>query len=196
MRLALFDFDNTITNRDSFADFIKFAAGSVHFYIGVVLIIPVVLLFLFRLMRAGTTKEMMTAYFFGGWEVGEFQEVASRYSRERIPHIVRDVAMEKIRWHKEQGHDIAVVSASLEPWLKGWCDDQGIELIATKLRMDNGWITGRFSGRTCSGKEKVRRIKECYDLSRYDYIYAYGDNHGDRPMLEMADEKYYRWRRI
>jgi phosphoserine phosphatase len=62
--------------------------------------------------------------------------------------------------------------------------------------MDGGMITGRFLTRSCSGKEKARRVRERYDLSRYEYVYAYGDNAGDRAMLDLADEKYYRWRRV
>ncbi|MBP1732847.1 MAG: HAD-superfamily hydrolase, subfamily (PSPase-like) family protein, partial [Deltaproteobacteria bacterium] len=40
------------------------------------------------------------------------------------------------------------------------------------------------------------RIEEQYDLKSFDHIYAYGDTPGDKAMLELADEKYYRWKRI
>jgi phosphoserine phosphatase len=48
----------------------------------------------------------------------------------------------------------------------------------------------------CSGGEKVRRIRERYDLTQYPIIYAYGDTDEDREMLELAHEKYYRWEKI
>jgi phosphatidylglycerophosphatase C len=64
------------------------------------------------------------------------------------------------------------------------------------LEVKGGRITGRFLTKNCSGREKVRRIKEQYDLALFDRIYAYGDNPADRPMLGLAHERYYRWQRI
>jgi phosphatidylglycerophosphatase C len=60
----------------------------------------------------------------------------------------------------------------------------------------DGRVTGRFLTKNCSGKEKVRRIAERYDLESFDHIYAYGDTPGDKAMLDLADEKHYRWKRI
>jgi phosphoserine phosphatase len=57
-------------------------------------------------------------------------------------------------------------------------------------------VTGRFLTRNCSGKEKVRRIEEQYDVKSFGYIYAYGDTPGDKAMLDLANERYYRWKRI
>ena len=39
--------------------------------------------------------------------------------------------------------------------------------------------------------EKVRRVKERYNLDDYDHIYAYGDSRGDKELLELADEGFY-----
>lgn len=196
MALALFDFDLTITSRDSFADFIKYMMGPARFYLGVVCLIPVVILFLMGFIRASRTKELMSMFFFHGKPAAWFAEVASRYSRERLPEIVRKTALERLAWHKERGDTIVVVTGSMDVWLRGWCASQGVDLIATRLEVKDGRITGRFVGRNCSGREKVRRIKEHYDLAGYDYIYAYGDNGADRAMLAIADEAYYRWRRM
>ncbi len=68
----------------------------------------------------------------------------------------------------------------------------GIHCIATKLEVKNYKITGNYSGNNCSGQEKVRRIKENFNLSDFDLIIAYGDSRGDREMLELADNKNYK----
>jgi phosphoserine phosphatase len=80
--------------------------------------------------------------------------------------------------------------------LADWCTTCDVDLIATKLEIRNGRVTGRFLTRSCSGKEKVRRIEERYDVKSYDYIYAYGDTQGDKAMLDIANEKYYKWKRV
>jgi phosphatidylglycerophosphatase C len=196
LALALFDFDGTISFRDSFGDFIRYAVGPLRFWLGIVCLVPVVGAFLFGIIRAWRAKELMAIYFFRGWDAEEFKRLADEYSRQRLPRIVRPVALERITAHKRAGDTVVVVTASIDHWLQAWCEAQGIDLIATRLEVRKGRITGRFSTRNCSGQEKVRRIEERYDLTKFDRIYAYGDNPADRPMLRLAHEKYYRWRRV
>ncbi len=196
MALALFDFDGTITCRDSFAGFIKYLVGKIGFYAGVACLIPVVTGFFLGFIRAWRAKELMSVFFFHGRDARKFGEAASRYSLQELPRIVRGNAMERIRWHQQRGDTVVVVSASIDSWLKGWCEIHCVDLIATELEVTKGRISGRFLTRNCSGREKVRRIAERYDLSDFDYIYAYGDSPGDRPMLALANERYYRWKRV
>ncbi len=196
MALALFDFDGTITYKDSFGDFIIYAVGRRKFITGALLLSPMLLGYASGFIANWRAKELVSTHFFGGWDVRAFEKLASRYSRERIPRIVREIAIERIGWHKQRGDTVVVVSASIDLWLNGWCADCGIELIATKLETKSGKLTGRFSTRNCSGKEKVRRIEEHYNLKSFDRIYAYGDSHGDKAMLELANEKYYKWQRL
>ncbi|MNP80097.1 hypothetical protein D3C76_1780940 [compost metagenome] len=57
-------------------------------------------------------------------------------------------------------------------------------------------MTGRYDGEQCAGEEKARRVRERYDLSGFQVIYAYGDTHEDLDLLELADRRYYRWREV
>jgi phosphatidylglycerophosphatase C len=196
MALALLDFDGTITFKDSFADFIRYAVGRKKFIIGVIRLTPMLFAYALGFIHNWRAKELVSAYFFGGWDSRRFEEVAARYSREQLPKIVRETALEKIKWHQLKGDTVVVVSASIDLWLAGWCTEHDVELIATKLEVKDGRVTGRFLTKNCSGKEKVRRIAERYDLKSFDHIYAYGDTPGDKAMLDLADEKYYRWKRI
>jgi phosphatidylglycerophosphatase C len=196
MALALFDFDGTVTFQDSFASFIKYAVGQRRFYLGLVCLTPVFAGFLLGLIRAWRAKELMSIFFFGGQDARKLEELGSKYSREELPKIVRTIARERIEWHKGRGDTVVVVSASIDLWLKDWCEAQQVDLIATMLEVKDGRISGRFLTKNCNGREKVRRIEERFNLSDFDYIYAYGDRPGDRPMLAMANERYYRWRRI
>jgi HAD superfamily hydrolase (TIGR01490 family) len=194
--LALFDFDGTITFKDSFAGFIKYVVGPVRYWLGIACLTPVVIGFLSGFVRASRAKELMFTYFFGGRAAPEFERLASKYSLEKLPAMVRPNALERIEWHKQKGDTVAVVSASIDLWLKGWCAAHGVDLIATRLETKGGIVSGRFLTRNCSGREKVARIKARYDLEQFDYIYAYGDSWADRAMLDIADERYYRWKRM
>lgn len=100
--------------------------------------------------------------------------------------------MEKLLWHKKEGQTVVIVSASMRCWLKPWCDQQHIELISTELEVEDNKLTGQFSTKNCYGVEKENRVRTAYDLSIYDNIYAYGDSSGDKELLALADESYYK----
>ena len=153
---------------------------------------PMLIAYKLKLIPNHKAKEMMLSHFFKGMDEEEFRELAKEYSLKKIDTILRPKAMEKIKWHKEQGHKIVVVSASIECWLKPWCDRNGLALIATRFKIKNGFVSGEFATKNCHGVEKVNRIKEIYNLDDYDYIYAYGDSRGDRELLELADESFYK----
>lgn len=191
--LALFDFDGTISSKDSLWDLIFFAVGWRKFGLGVIYLLPVLLKFKFGLLCNHKAKQAVIGHFFKGWQIADFDTVGIRYADEKLPDIIKDSAIKRIQWHKRQGHTIVVVSASLENWLGPWCQQQGLNLIATRLQVRNKVVTGMFDGPNCSGSEKVRRIKEMYDLQRFCFIYAYGDSKGDKEMLTLATKQYYRY---
>jgi HAD superfamily hydrolase (TIGR01490 family) len=192
MKLVLFDFDGTITTDDSLIRFIRFVAGDAKFIWGMILLSPMLTAYKLKLIPNYKAKQYMLSYFFKGMSEEKFMQVANEYSLKHIKTILRPKAMEKITWHKEQGHKIIIVSASIECWLKPWCNEKNLDLIATKLEVKDSIITGKFSTRNCYGIEKANRVKEQYNLSDYDHIYAYGDSRGDRELLAIADESFYK----
>ncbi len=196
MNLALFDFDGTITKHDTFIGFMRYAVGRRRFNIGLFVLSPVFIASRFKFISISKAKQIFFTYFFKGREKSEFEKIALRYSNTIIPQIIRPEALEKIKWHKSQGDEIAVVSASFDSWLKSWCNEYALDLICSKFEVKNGLVTGKFQGNDCIGIEKVRRIKEKYNIKQYHTIYAYGDSDGDKEMLDLADVKYYRWEMI
>ncbi len=196
MNLALFDFDGTITRRDTFMGFTRYAVGRSLFLWGMLILSPVIMANILRSIPLWKTKEIFLTYHFKGWEKAEFDKVASEYSQNMIPQIVRPQALDRIEWHQAQGDEMVVVSASIDSWLKGWCDSYGLALVCSRLEVENGLITGKFHARDCIGSEKVRRIKEEYDLGQYETVFAYGDSPGDKEMLKLADVKYYRGKKL
>lgn len=190
--IAFFDFDGTVTIDDSLLKFIRFAVGDKRFLIGLLVLLPVLVLYKLKLLPNYKAKQIVFAWFFKGMPKDAFIEVASYYSLNNISKTLRQSAMQRIAWHKEQGHKVVIVSASFECWLKPWCEQEGLELLATKAEFINAVVTGRFATPNCYGEEKVSRIRAAYDLSQFNKIYAYGDTNGDKPMLALADEAFYK----
>lgn len=192
MTLALFDFDGTITKDDSLLKFIRFVVGDARFVIGLFVLSPILVAYKLKLIPNYKAKQKMLSWFFKGMKKEDFLEVASRYSLVHIDKILRPKAIERLNWHKEQNHKIVIVSASIDCWLRPWCQKNGFELIATKLEIKNDIVTGILATKNCYGQEKVNRIKDVYNISDFDHIYAYGDSSGDKEMLALAKESFYK----
>jgi phosphatidylglycerophosphatase C len=196
MNLALFDFDGTITEGDTFSAFLRFAVRRRRVLLAAVPLSPVVVCYRLGVISARQARPIVSRMGFQGEPANSIREVGRRYAAEVLPRAVRTRALERIHWHQAQGDTVVVVSASLDAYLDPWCDSVGVERICTELEERDGRLTGKYRYGDCSGPAKVRRIRERYELSRYTVIYAYGDTDDDREMLELAHRKYYRWREI
>lgn len=190
--LAFFDFDGTVTKEDSFIDFLFFSIKIPRLIRGLFFIIPILIAYGLKMLSNEKAKQKVLSFYFKGMSKEEFYKIGKNYSTERIPAIIKTDAIRRIEWHKQQGHQVVIVSASLKTWLNSWCKNQGVGLISTKMEVVDGYLTGLFNGRNCFGPEKVRQIRKQFIPENY-YIYAYGDSRGDREMLELADKKFYRF---
>lgn len=192
--IAAFDFDGTITYRDSFLRFLLFSLGWKRGCAVLCSAFPVMIAYL--LGRAGRqeVKEGLLYAGFKGRDLKEMELLGKRFAKQSLPQQVRPQALARIRWHQKQGHRCILVSASLDTYLKPWAKDQGFEaVLASRLAADPaGKVTGRLEGLNCRGPEKVRRLEDYLgSLSTYE-IYAYGDSPGDRELLEIAQHSVYR----
>ncbi len=190
--LALFDFDGTLTSKDSFLDFLLFAVGVPRTLVGGILMSPWIVGHSLGLIGNGPAKERIFRHFFAGCTVEGFSQTSLRFALERIPPLLRPEGLARLEWHKSRNHRIVVISASLEDYLSPWCIHQGVELLGTRVEALGGKLTGSFSSPNCHGAEKVRRLRELLDPGSFSRIYAYGDSSGDTEMLALAHEPYYR----
>ncbi len=194
MNLALFDFDGTITEKDSFQDFMEFVSSVHKFHIfKLYLFLPVFIGHGLGIISMGRFEELLFTFFFKGWKKSYIDELAEKYNKTKLHNIIRPIALEYIKKHKQNNDKIVIVSASPDFWIKKWCSEYELDLICTNLVIQNGVITGKLNGECCNGVEKVKRIQERYNTEEYDKIYAYGDSSGDLEMLTLADIAYYRW---
>lgn len=190
--IAFFDFDGTITTKDTLLEFIKYSKGASHFYTGFFLNSPYLLAYKLKLISNQKAKQKILGFFFSGMPIEEFERLCGDFAAKVIPRILRPAALKEIDILKAKGARVVIVSASPANWIAGWAKSIGVELVATQLEIKGGRITGLINGINCHGEEKVRRIKEISDPSAYDEVLAYGDSPGDRPMLGMATTAFYK----
>ena len=191
-RLALFDLDGTLTNKDTFLEFLKYVRGSAHFYFGMLMITPYLVTYKLGLYPNWRAKERALNYFLAGMTHEELRKMGVDFSNQIFPELIRPRALEKLEQHRSAGDDIYIVSASCEEWVAPWAHHKNLEAICTRLEIKAGKITGRIQGKNNYGPEKARRIDEIIDIDKYDEIHVYGDSRGDREMLAIATHPHYR----
>ena len=194
--LALFDFDGTLTTKDTFPAFLKFVVGKKKYYWGMFLISPLLFLYVIKIIPNHVAKMLVLRYFLEGWYGQKLMSLGEEFCEKELPGLIRPQGLEKINWHKTQGHRVIVISASVDWWLKPWCEANELELICTRLKFEDDRFTGEYDTPNCHGPEKVRRLKNRVSrLDNYTEIYAYGDSRGDREMLALAQHASYKpWR--
>lgn len=191
-RIAFFDFDGTITTRDTMFELIKHQKGALRYRVGFLLNIPVFAALKLKLISNQVAKEKLLTYFFKGTSSAVFQSACDDFADTKLPGLIRPAALKEIERLRSEGFEVVIVSASAENWIKQWADKTGIRLIATQLQAVDGRITGKIQGVNCNQGEKAVRINAAYDLSQYENIYCYGDSSGDRDMLTLATKSFYK----
>lgn len=181
--IAAFDFDGTITRKDTFLDFATLSFGARKVY--------------FTLLKhslglltkdKGEVKEAVFADLFKGMDYALFKTYGEQYALTRVPMMLNEKVMKRLLWHQQQGHEVVVVSASVCEWIAPWAQAQHIHtVLSTEVEVENGVLTGRFSTPNCKKEEKVRRLQAFYPDRKNLILYAYGNSSDDEAMLSYAD---------
>ena len=185
--VAVFDFDGTLTYADSFLPFLRHQSGFLNFWIGTTLLSPFVLLQAIGVISNSKAKEKFLKFFLGGRKPEDLEAISQSFVKTRLPWLMNPDAIEKMEWHRREGHQLILLSASPELYLQHWTQANHFQgLLGTRLELSDGKITGRIDGKNCHGREKVERLKEhLNDLGDYE-IYSYGDSRSDRHVLEFC----------
>jgi phosphatidylglycerophosphatase C len=191
-KIAFFDFDGTITTKDTLLELIKYQKGKAGFYTGFLMNTPFLVALKMKLVSNQAVKERMLSYFFKGMDLKSFQLGCDQFIDNALPAMIRPGALEEIKRLKAEGFEVVVVSASPVNWIKKWSDAAGLGLIATKLQTINGALTGYIDGINNNAAEKAVRIRGEFNLPEYDEIYCYGDSSGDKAMLRLGTKTFYK----
>ena len=192
-RIAAFDFDGTITRKDTLIEFLRFAGGSARFYAVFALYSPLLVLMKLKLYSNQKAKEKIFAHYFKGMPIAQFDDLCRRFFEQKGQSLVYADAKAQIAKHKEEGDEVVIISASIENWVCHFADAlKADKLLATQIEVQDSKITGRFLTANCYGKEKVNRFLSVYLERESYYLSAYGDSRGDKELLQFADESHYK----
>lgn len=193
-QLFAFDFDGTLTTRDTLIAFIHYACGTPRFLLGFLLHAPLLVLMKLRLYSNGKTKQRLFTWFFQGMSIETFDALCQSFALSHR-HLLRPDTVRLLQQALSEGAEVLVVSASIDNWVQPFFSTfhlppSTFHVLCTQIEVIDGRLTGRFLTPNCYGQEKVRRILALHpDRSTY-HLTAYGDSRGDRELLAFADEAH------
>jgi phosphatidylglycerophosphatase C len=192
--VAAFDFDGTLTRRDTLLPFLRYLLGDVQVAHQALALFSTLVGYRLGLIDNGIAKERVFIQCLGGIRMKELQQQGERFAMYVLPGLLNHDAIQRLEWHKQQGHRCIVISASMELYVQPWAIKAGFDdVIATRLGMrEDGCVTGKLSGKNCFGIEKVRRLEALLGKRENYTLYAYGDSQGDNELLASANFPYYR----
>lgn len=196
-KLYAFDFDGTLTTRDTLIAFIRYAKGTSAFVLGFLLHAPLLVLMKLRLYPNWKAKQRVFAYFFKGLDLEAFNNLCQRFAADSR-HLLRPKAIEALQQARAEGADVVVVSASIDNWVQPFFTTPGglslpaLTVLGTQIEVAEGRLTGRFLTRNCYGQEKVNRLLALYPHRSDYHLTAFGDSRGDRELLAFADESHFK----
>lgn len=191
-KLYCFDFDGTLTKKDTMFLFLKFVNPS-KFRMQFLRHIPLFILMKLKLANAEKVKQSFISSIIGGLTEKHLHEKANAFFEKEFPDLIHQNALDFLNKIDSAKTEMFLVTASLDIWARPFAEKFGMTLVATKAEIQNGVFTGKFSTPNCNGKEKVVRIQSEIKDKKFDKRIAFGDTDGDKPMLAWADEGHFRF---
>lgn len=198
--LSVFDFDGTLTRRDSFVPFLLFAFGWRAFVPRMVRMVPSAIGFITQGLSRDELKATLIASFLTGVREDWIKEQAENFRKAFWTRLMRPSGLKSVADEVASGATVTICSASPSLVLHPFAIHLGVQLIGTELEVKDGLLTGNISGSNCRCEAKVHRLEAVYgDLSRYR-LRAWGDTRGDHELLAAAQDAHWRhfhpaWRR-
>jgi len=191
-KVVAFDFDGTLTDRDSFVAFLDFAKGKAGMA-RAFLTQPSLLTNYLVTKDRGALKSRLLYKLLGPIPQDELETLIKAFSTTTAMGLFRLDALDAWDRHNLPDRTRVIVTASPQLLVAPFGRMIGADrVIGTRLGFDaRGRLKPDLDGKNCRGEEKMCRLREIYG-DALDLEAAYGDTAGDREMLAAARHGHYR----
>lgn len=192
-KVYAFDFDGTLTTKDTLLEFIRFTRGNTAFLFGFLLFSPLLVLMKLKLYPNWKTKQRVFSWFFKGMLIDDFNHLCTEFALHN-KQLLRPKGMKAIKKAIEEGAQVVIISASIDNWVRPFFDEMGnnIIVVGTKIEVSKNHLTGKFITNNCYGVEKVRRLQALFPQRETYTLIAFGDSRGDKELLAYANQGFYK----
>jgi HAD superfamily hydrolase (TIGR01490 family) len=128
---------------------------------------------------------------YAGLPVAELWRWHHQTFPENLQRRLFPAALACVRDHQRQGHRIVLITGGADFVMRPLADLLGAgELIATRLDERDGLCTGALAGPPVADREKATLLRDHAQRHGIELArsFAYGDSHGDTPMLECVGQ--------
>ena len=197
--IAAFDFDGTLTRRDTLLPFLARGLGWPRFLLALLQCSPWLAGYALGLVPNDAAKARLLRATLSGRTLAEMEVWTTRWLAEDFSGQLQDWTMARLAWHRQAGHCCVLVSASPDIYLQRVASQLGFDgLICTQMQVQGACLTGRMLTPNCHGEQKVLRFQAWLaarfgvETAQAMLLYAYGDTAGDKPLLRLARHAWYR----
>ncbi|MFM7059815.1 MAG: HAD-IB family hydrolase [Actinomycetes bacterium] len=189
--VAAFDFDGTITRKDTLGPFLT------H-YMGRRAMLRAGLPHAHRLGAAAigradrdVAKERYLVSLLAGRAADALVAAGAEYAHRVLDRAdFNPEVVDRMVWHAGLGHEIVVISASLAVYVAPVVASLGAHAtFATEVEVVDGRLTGRLTGGNVRAANKVARLATWLRGEPAE-VWAYGDSAGDADLLAAADHPH------
>lgn len=191
---AYFDFDGTLTTKDTLLPFLIHCVGWLKFILNLHRTLPVAVLYLLKIITNEVAKERTLIILLKGYPLSYLDNKAKSFAYSKITRYIRPDVFAKMEYHREHGHKVILISANLAVYLNYWAQLHSLDgVVATEIEFINNVASGRLATHNCYGAQKVLRLKRYLEENNlsFGYTYGYGNSKGDYELLEYVDEAYW-----
>jgi HAD superfamily hydrolase (TIGR01490 family) len=187
MAIACFDLDGTITHHDTlFPLVLRQLARHPLRLPRLLLVIPAVVRFAFDHDRALLKQSLLRATL-RGMARAELEATSREFVGDTIARRCFQDALAAIRRHREQGHYLVLMSASVDFYVPEFGRQLGFDqVISTGVAWQGDRLDGTLTTANRRGEEKARCLRELMAERNDPHCFAYGNAASDLPHLKLA----------
>jgi HAD superfamily hydrolase (TIGR01490 family) len=187
MPIAIFDLDGTITHRDTLFPLVlrQLARRPLHL-LRLALMIPAVVRFALDRDR-GLLKQSLLRSTLRGIRRDELDATSRAFVGDVIARRCFQDALNTIRRHRDQGHYLVLMSASVDFYVPEFGRQLGFDqVISTGVAWNGDRLEGTLTTANRRGEEKARCLRELVAQRNDSHTFAYGNSDSDLPHLKLA----------
>ncbi|MFT4075651.1 MAG: HAD-IB family hydrolase [Asticcacaulis sp.] len=191
-KIVAFDFDGTLTSKDSFLAFLQAAKGNLQIA-SALTFQPQMLLDYARTRDRGALKARLLHGLLGDISQADLEILIKAFVTRTGKSLFRPDALKTWAEHDQPDRLRVIVTASPELLVAPFGRLIGADrIIGTRLKFSEaGTLLPELTGLNCRGEEKMCRLHEAFG-DGLDLEAAYGDTAGDTEMLAAARHGHYR----
>ena len=188
MAIAIFDLDGTITHRDTlFPLVLRHLARRPWQLLRLLGVLPALLRFAFDRDR-GALKQSLLRMTLRGARRADIEDLAREFVRDKIAHDCFRDALATIRRHRDAGHYLVLLSASVDFYVPEFGRQLDFDqAISTEVRWQDERLDGTLISANRRGEEKARCVRALLAERSDDESFAYANSASDLPHLRLVE---------